>query len=137
MKIICEHNKLKTRCIDCNGGSLCQEHGKRKDECKICSDNSVNILVRKMIRNARKYDKGKNYYDETNFIDYEFVNFIIEKSYNLCFYCGKQLQHIYNEHNLATIERLNNTIGHTKENCVIACKFCNLGNIGERLDFEI
>ena len=132
----CLHNKLKTRCIPCKGSSICI-HNKRNDECRNCSNDPTHLLILKLIRNARYADKSKNYYNENNFIDYDFVDFIIQQSYDLCFYCGKELQYIDNDHNLATIERLDNSIGHTKENCVIACRTCNLGHIGGRLDLEL
>ena len=32
----------------------------------------------------------------------------------------------------ATIERLDNTLAHTKENCVIACRSCNCGHVYTR-----
>lgn len=133
---ICLHNKLKTRCFPCGGGSMCQ-HGRRNDECRNCHHNAIHLLILKLIRHSRYADKAKNHYDENNFIDYEFVNFIIQQSYDLCFYCGKELQYIDNEHNLATIERLDNSIGHTKDNCVIACRTCNLGHVGSRLDLNL
>lgn len=132
----CQHNKLKTRCIPCKGSYICI-HNKRKDECRNCHHNAIHLLILKLIRHSRYADKAKNHYDENNFIDYEFVNFIIQQSYDLCFYCGKELQYIDNEHNLATIERLDNSIGHTKDNCVIACRTCNLGHMGSRLDLEL
>ncbi len=38
----CEHNKYKTRCIKCGGGSIC-EHDKRKDCCKLCGGDFICI----------------------------------------------------------------------------------------------
>jgi len=42
------------------------------------------------------------------------------------------MQYIIRQHNLATIERLNNTIGHYKNNCKLCCWFCNCGNVGKK-----
>ena len=33
---------------------------------------------------------------------------------------------------MATIERLDNSIGHVKSNCVLACKNCNNKNLGHK-----
>jgi hypothetical protein len=130
----CIHNKKKQRCFICDGTSLCL-HLKRKDECRICSDKPIHLLMQKMIRNCRYADKSKNLYDEKTFIDYKFVEEIIKLSYDLCFYCGKTVQYIHNDHSLATIERMDNSLGHTTENCVIACRTCNLGHMGTRFGF--
>ena len=42
------------------------------------------------------------------------------------------LQYIEYNETLATIERLDNNIGHIKSNCVIACKDCNISGIGQK-----
>lgn len=39
-KARCCHGKLKTRCLDCGGGSFC-EHGKRTSNCSICKGGSI------------------------------------------------------------------------------------------------
>jgi len=37
---MCEHSKLKSRCIDCKGSDIC-EHEKRKSRCKICGGQEI------------------------------------------------------------------------------------------------
>jgi len=39
-KYNCEHNKRRTRCKECGGGSIC-EHNKRKSNCKECGGGSI------------------------------------------------------------------------------------------------
>ena len=36
----CEHNKTKSRCVDCNKTGIC-EHNKRRDECVACGGNRI------------------------------------------------------------------------------------------------
>jgi len=36
----CQHNKLKSRCVECNGGSICQ-HLKVKIYCKLCGGKAI------------------------------------------------------------------------------------------------
>jgi len=36
----CPHNKFKSKCIDCGGGSIC-EHKKRKIYCKECGGTAI------------------------------------------------------------------------------------------------
>jgi hypothetical protein len=37
---ICEHGKIKSRCKNCDGSEIC-EHGKRKSECKNCKGSQI------------------------------------------------------------------------------------------------
>jgi len=127
---ICEHGKRKVYCKECGGGSLC-EHGKRKDYCKVCGDE-IKITIEQMIKHSKFNDKKYNRYDQTNFIDKCFVKNLIEDSEDKCYYCKCELQYIDFTSNLATIERLDNKIGHIKGNCVIACKTCNNARVGDK-----
>jgi hypothetical protein len=85
--------------------------------------------VRNWIKHSRSSDKERNRFDIVNFIDKDFCRLLIQE-YPRCYYndCNVELQ--YRNHNgtLATIERLNNNIGHIKTNCVLACLKCNLAN---------
>ena len=47
------------------------------------------------------------------------------EEYPRCIWCNCNLQYIDYKHDLATIERLSNSIGHLAGNCVICCLFCN------------
>ena len=125
-----EGRKLKT-CINCrtiNAKSrkknLCL-HGRRKDHCKICS-NPIELSVRNWLYNCRVKDKKYDRYDPDHFIDKDFLRGLIE-DYKLCYYkdCKVKLQYIEYSDDLATIERINNSIGHIKSNCVLACMRCN------------
>ena len=39
-KYKCEHNKRKSRCKECGGGSICQ-HNRQKTQCKECGGSSI------------------------------------------------------------------------------------------------
>ena len=138
----CKHNKRRDRCIICGGGSIC-DHGIRRDSCKLCSVNTfcdhgvretrckqcknpINITIKHMIHGSRHNDKKNNRYDANNFIDKCFLEGLVEE-YPNCYYedCGVELQYIEYQDDLATIERLDNSIGHIKSNCVICCRKCN------------
>jgi len=138
---ICEHNLRKTRCIDCGGSELCKHyrfkfqciacdgsniciHNKQRQWCKICTD-PVKVSIQGWIVNSKQSDREYNRYDADRFIDKCFLKELV-KDYPNCYYCEVELQYVDNNDTLATIERLNNKFGHTKKNCVIACKKCNL-----------
>ena len=38
--LLCEHNKRKTRCIECGGGSMC-EHNRQRNSCRECGGSSI------------------------------------------------------------------------------------------------
>ena len=124
----CEHNRLRNHCKECGGSSIC-EHNRQRNNCKECN-NPIPITIKKMIRSSKVSDKKYNRYDQTNFIDYCFVENLIDDCKNKCFYCDCDLQYVNYTHNLATIERLDNSIGHIKGNCVIACRTCNFSRVG-------
>ena len=76
-------------------------------------------------------DKKKGMFDSTKFIDVDFCVDLVKKS-NVCHYCKCDIQ--YREYNktLGTLERLDNTFGHNKDNVVICCRTCNYGKRSNR-----
>ena len=121
----CEHGRQKSYCKDCGGTSICQ-HGKIRSTCRDCMDDEqkIEFIKKNMISSSRQSDKKYNRYDANNFIDHCFLTGLFEDSTN-CYYCS--VEFTYNERcdTLVTIERLNNSIGHIKSNCVLACWHCN------------
>jgi hypothetical protein len=128
---ICIHLKRRECCLICGGGSLCI-HKKQKTHCKICGDK-IKITIQNMISNSKTKDKKYNIYDIVNFIDKCFLKNLIEDCNDKCYYCKCDLQYIIYQNNLATIERIDNSIGHIKSNVVIACHHCNLSRVGDKL----
>ena len=128
---ICPHNKRKPQCKECGGSQICS-HNREKNHCKKCSD-PIKISIEQWIFNSRQYDKMRNIYDADRFIDKCFLEGLIE-DYKQCYYGDCQdavglgpvnLQYTEYQDDLATIERLDNSIGHIKSNCVLCCLKCN------------
>jgi len=128
VKTLCIHKKHKATCMDCGNGSQICQHKRRKLQCKECGD-ALKITIQTMLNCSKVSDKLHNRYDLTNFIDYSFVENLIEDSENQCCYCHCELQFILYQENLATIERINDDIGHIKGNCSIACRQCNFKRV--------
>jgi len=126
----CIHSKQKDKCKECSGVGICP-HNKQKPSCKLCG-NPIHITILNMISSSKQKDKKINIYDESEFIDYEYLFNLIDISNDECYYCECQLQYINFTNNLATIERLDNDIGHNKKNVVISCRTCNYSKIGSR-----
>jgi len=125
---ICEHGRRRSRCKDCGGASIC-EHGRQRSHCKDCSD-PIKVTIKNWISTSRANDKKKDRYDANNFIDKCFLKGLVE-DYPNCYYCTIPLQYIEYQDDLATIERIDNSLGHIKSNCVLACRKCNLSCIGD------
>ena len=128
----CIHNREKRSCKECKGNRICI-HNKHKCGCKLCGDE-IKITIKYMINGSKTTDKNLNLYDPVNFIDKCFVKNLIEDCENKCYYCNCELQYIINQSNLASIERLNNSLGHIKSNCVISCLKCNISKVGNKLN---
>lgn len=141
---ICKHNKRRSRCVECGGSEICKHgrqigtckdcegsqichHNRQKSHCKDCmnDEKKIEFIQKTMISGSRYKDKKYNRYDADNFIDKCFLEGLFEDS-NRCHYCD--VEFTYNERcdTLVSIERLNNSIGHIKSNCVLACLSCNL-----------
>lgn len=126
---ICEHGKQKHVCRECDGASICL-HNKRKQQCKLC-DDSQKITINRMIKCSKKSDIKYKRYDANNFIDKCFIEMLMDESMQ-CHYCKYEMQLITFNDTLCTIERLDNSIGHIKSNCVLACRKCNYSRIGQK-----
>ena len=76
--------------------------------------------------NTKQNDIKYNRYDADRFIDKCFLKGLIE-DYATYYYedCRTPLQYTKHQYNLATIERINNNIGHIKSYCVLCCLSCN------------
>ena len=131
---ICIHKKRKSICVDCNGFNICI-HEKHKSGCKLCGDK-LKITIRNMINCSKYKDKKYNRFNESEFVNYKFLENLIKESNLICYYpfCKKKLNLDKANTALASIERLDNTIGHTKSNCVIACLECNNKKVGDNFN---
>jgi len=133
-----KNNKLLKSCPTCRLNqkkskekNKCQ-HSRRKHRCRECSDNPVEITIKTMLYGSKVSDKNNSRYDEDNFVSYNFLKNLIEESNNICYYCNQEVQFIHYNDTLGTLERLDNLKGHTRQNCVLACRSCNFHRIGDR-----
>ena len=84
-----------------------------------------------MFFGSKRHDIKIDKYDANNFIDKCFIEMLMDESME-CYYCKIQMQLVNFDDTLCTIERLDNRIGHTKANCVLACRKCNVSKVGQR-----
>ena len=126
----CIHGADAYRCKSCLGVSIC-EHNDYRYRCKMCKDPK-DIMTKRIIMKSRQFDKKKRFYDEDNFIDYEFVRTLMKDNI-YCVYCLNDMEYVNYGDSLCTIERIDNNIGHIKSNCTLCCLFCNRARYGEYL----
>jgi len=90
-----------------------------------------------MIKSSKEKDKKYSRYDKKNFIDLEFLQDLYDKFEGnpLCYYddCKIDMQCMKYQSNLITVERLDNSVGHAKDNCVFCCLSCNNGKKSNRI----
>ena len=102
----------------------------RKYDCKIHSD-AREITIKQMIHGSKYNDIKFNRFDKNQFIDKQFVSNLLDL-YENCIYCNCELNLDKRNPKLATIERLDNSLGHIKRNCVVACFTCNVNHVGDK-----
>lgn len=92
-------------------------------------ENIVIIQIRNKINGYKSQDKKKKIFCSEKFIDFEFVIKLFHSSLIKCYYCNEQVSILYDsvrDPKQWTIERIENNMGHNKDNVVIACLNCNL-----------
>ena len=86
--------------------------------------------VTQKIAGYRSQDIKKSLYEPEQIVDMPYVLKTLENAENICYYCKKQVQVLYEKAREPTqwsLDRIDNSIGHNKENVVIACLQCNVG----------
>jgi hypothetical protein len=91
--------------------------------------DAVKKAVRKKIQSYKQQDVKKNKFSKENFIKEEEVYEKLVISKLKCYYCKEKALIMYEnkrEMRQWTLDRLDNSIGHDKNNVVICCLKCNL-----------
>jgi hypothetical protein len=97
-----------------------------------CDNHDIKLMKRqieKKINNYKQQDINKNMYDSNNIITLEETISKLKESHLLCYYCNKEmfiLYEIVRESFQWTLDRIDNSFGHNKNNVIIACLQCNL-----------
>ena len=85
--------------------------------------------IKKKINGYKSQDIKKKRHDPDKLITLEQTTEVLVASKLKCHYCSKLVQLFYDnvrEKDQWTLERIDNSIGHFKENVVISCLECNL-----------
>lgn len=95
------------------------------------SDKSKMIqkLIRQKIEGYKSQDVHKNLFDSSQFINLDEVVDKLENCQLKCFYCREQTLLLYalaHDQKQWTLERIDNSFGHNRNNVEIACLSCNI-----------
>lgn len=85
--------------------------------------------IEKKLNNYKQQDITKDIYDSNNIITLEETVSKLQESHLLCYYCNKEMFIIYEivrESLQWTLDRIDNSLGHNKDNVIISCLHCNL-----------
>jgi RNase P subunit RPR2 len=85
--------------------------------------------VQRKINGYHTQDVEKKLLDPTEFIDMSTVMQLLKESNMSCMYCKEGVQVLYQlvrEPKQWSLDRIDNAVGHNKNNVVIACLKCNL-----------
>lgn len=117
-------SKITNTCKDCSTLRKSKDYcpcGVREHDCTTCNDPIIRRTT-SMIHGSRIADKRHNRKCD---LDFSWVLEQITTNPN-CVYCDIELGYMASYlPNHCTIDRKNDNIGHTKDNCVIACRSCN------------
>lgn len=85
--------------------------------------------IKNKINGYKSQDKIKNKYNENEFIDFdEAMRLIIDNNF-ICYYCKQKVMVLYNhvrEPKQWSLDRIDNSFGHNKNNLFLTCLECNL-----------
>jgi len=123
------HPKTKEFWYICKSGRFQRFHCKRWHLIQQVKNRQKNYPT-KIVNSSREHDKEKNRFDPKNYIDKQWILETQKAQNDLCFYCkapmlyGIGINRCTNKMGL-TVERLDNTKGHNKDNCVLCHKGCH------------
>jgi hypothetical protein len=94
-------------------------------------ETDAKIVHRQLLNKIAGYksqDQHKNLFDPENFVTFQDVLTLLNSNMT-CYYCKDPVLVLYDfvrEPRQWTLERLNNNVGHNRDNVVLACLQCNL-----------
>jgi hypothetical protein len=84
--------------------------------------------IAKKLRGYKSQDEKWNIYSDYHFITQERVLEMLNECKYTCYYCQCTLKQEYTARDPQqwTLDRMDNTMGHNKDNVLISCLSCNL-----------
>jgi len=110
-----------------------EKYKERGRKCYHKYKNDLDKLVATRIYNSQTYDRKKKYKTD---ITKKYILDLYAK-YKNCYWCKNEIN-MKHTLNRISIDRIDNRQGHTKDNIVLSCHFCNKArNFSNKKDYEI
>ena len=93
------------------------------------TDKNIVSQVQSKLGSYKQQDIEKKIYDPTRLVLLKDIFELLESCQLSCYYCSQQLYLLYSnvrEKKQWTLDRIDNSKGHNKDNVLIACLECNL-----------
>ena len=119
---------------------VCHKHHDGTSSCCVaCLSNSRRWKARHRLQNLcishRAGDRHRDRYDADNHVTREHLIEQLETQYNRCYHCYVLMDIGSGRvHNGMWLQRLNNKIGHTCGNTVLACRSCNVRRVEDGIN---
>lgn len=83
--------------------------------------------IQHKVHNCKHYDRKRGFYDEINTVDKDWIMKQVGEQFNRCHYCKTRMTYGDSANNKTdiTVERIDNSIPHNKNNSLLACLKCN------------
>ena len=121
-----------------NNHERCKERNRERQKV-YCQENPQKIRIINMVSHGRIYDIKRGFYDANTHIDRPFIEQLLHDLEGKCVYCQSQMSSNSQtggiDKTLMTIERIDNTQSHSKNNCTLCCMRCNATR-ANRYSFE-
>jgi hypothetical protein len=121
----------KTR-VSLNKWNISSDYFNIDKQLSVLTEDSCRTIkeeIEKKINSYKHQDILKKRYDENNIIDYHKTRQLILDCNLTCHYCKENVFILYEkvrDMNQWTLDRIDNDLGHIKNNVVISCLKCNL-----------
>ena len=118
---------------DISGNLIEKEEVGLRNLLDMGEDDDVSKIIAQHIRTKicgyAAQDRLKNLFSENEFVNFQDVLDLFKTSELNCYYCKEKTMALYEyvrEPKQWTLERLDNSRGHNRDNVVLACLQCNL-----------
>ena len=124
---------LQPRCKSCTAARHSARRSSKKQQAQLDRESANPTLtldqMQVMVQASRGSDKKHDReYKEADFITVEAIEQLLVNQLDRCVYCADMFDHAAptRQHPSApTVERINEELAHTINNCVLACAYCN------------
>lgn len=99
-----------------------------KDDDIFKNRNVIDYFNNKIQHYKHQDDVAGRQYNNENYVDYKWITKALEEAKMCCCHCGNVMELSQEDNKIEsniTIDRIDNSKGHLKDNCIVSCFLCN------------